>query len=235
MGATQRLTSAGPSQRALERQRGADPRVAVINRPDAELLGLGSGSGGTVTADKDFKRLVRERAQRTGESYVTARRHLLRTGHEEAPMSDQLVPVVFEEIRQTEVEGRQQCVMLLREREGERRLPIWIGPTESAAITIGAQRVETQRPMTHDTLKQAVEALGGRPGRIDISQQPGTPTFTAELVVEREGADPVRFDCRPSDAVALAVRCEPTPEIFVPESLFGPPPESAERAGEAEP
>ncbi len=188
-----------------------------------------------MTADKDFKRLVRERAQRTGESYVTARRHLLRTGHEEAPMSDQLVPVVFEEIRQTEVEGRQQHVMLLRERGGERRLPIWIGPAEAAAIAIGAQRVETPRPMTHDTLKQAVEALGGRPDRLNIRQEPGTPTFTAELVVKREGADPVRLDCRPSDAVALAVRCEPPPEILVPESLFAPPPESGECAGAAEP
>lgn len=150
-------------------------------------------------------------------------------------MGDQLVTVVFEEIRQTEVEGRQQYVMLLREREGERRLPIWIGPAEAAAITIGAQRVETQRPMTHDTLKQVVEALGGRPDGINIRQQPGTPTFTAELVVEREDAEPVRLDCRPSDAVALAVRCEPPPEILVPESLFAPPPESAERAGAAEP
>lgn len=150
-------------------------------------------------------------------------------------MSDQLLPVVFEEIRQTEVEGRQQHVMLLRERGGGRRLPIWIGPAEAAAITIGAQRVETQRPMTHDTLKQAVEALGGSPDRINIRQQPGTPTFTAEIVIEREGADPVRFDCRPSDAVALAMRCEPPPEILAPEALFAPPPESGERAGETEP
>ena len=222
VGATQRLTSAGPSQRTLERQRGANPRVAVINRPDAELLGLGSGRGGTVTADKDFKRLVRERAQRTGESYVTARRHLLRTGHEEVAMSEQLVPVVFEHVRQTEVEERQQHVISLCERGGERRLSIWIGPTEAAAIAMGAQSVETPRPMTHDTLKRAVGALGGRPSRVEIGSRPNpsVTTYTAELVIDREGADSVSFDCRPSDAIALAVRYEPPLEILVPETLL---------------
>lgn len=235
MGATQRLTSAGPSQRALERQRGANPRVAVINRPDAGLLGLGSGCGGTVTADKDFKALVRERAQRTGESYMTARRHLLRTGQEEVAMSEQLVPVVFEHVRQTEVEGRQQHVISLCERGGERRLSIWIGPTEAEAIAMGAQSVETPRPMTHDTLKRAVEALGGRPGQVEIGCRPktsGYSTYTAELVIEREGADSVTFDCRPSDAIALAVRYEPPLEILVPETLLDAPREPGGPASE---
>ena len=150
-------------------------------------------------------------------------------------MGEQFVPVVLEHVHQTEIDGRQQHIMSLREREGERRLSIWIGQPEAGAIAIGAQRRETPRPLTHDMLKQAVDALGGRPARIEIGHQAGTSTFTADLVVEREGAEPVRFDCRPSDAIALAVRYEPPPEIVVPESLLAAPAESVGRADEAQP
>ena len=149
-------------------------------------------------------------------------------------MSKQLVSVVFEHVRQTEVEGRQQHVISLCEREGERRLSIWIGPTEAEAIAMGAQSVETPRPMTHDTLKRAVEALGGRPSRVEIGSRPNPPatTYTAEFVIEREGADSVSFDCRPSDAIALAVRYEPPLEILVPGTLLDPPPEPGGPASE---
>jgi bifunctional DNase/RNase len=164
-----------------------------------------------MTADRDFKRLVRGRARRTGESYVTSRRHLLRTNQEEFPLGTQLVPVTFERVYLAGRGDRQQHMMLLAEREGERHLAIFVGPAEARAIAMGAQRVAVERPMTHDMLKQAVDAFGYRPA---------TSTFTAELVVERPPAEPVRFDCRPSDAIALAVRYEPPPEIVVPGPLL---------------
>lgn len=185
-----------------------------------------------MTADKDFKRLVRGRARRTGESYVTSRRHLLRTNQEEFPLGTQLVPVTFERVYLAGRGDRQQHMMLLAEREGERHLAIFVGPAEARAIAMGAQRVAVERPMTHDMLKQAVDALGGRPNRLEIGYRPETSTFTAELVVERPPAEPVRFDCRPSDAIALAVRYEPPPEIVVPGPLLTDGPEPNEGAPE---
>jgi bifunctional DNase/RNase len=173
-----------------------------------------------MTADKDFKRLVRERAARTGESYVTARRHLLRRRQEETPLTDPLVPVVFEGVIMTQADQLEHFWMLLREQGGRRELRILIGPAEAGAISMGAQRVKTPRPMTHDTLKQAVDAFGGHPARVEIRYQCGGSIFTADLLVEREVGDPIHVDCRPSDAVALAVRYEPPPEMLVVDSLL---------------
>ena len=187
-----------------------------------------------MTADSDFKRLVRARAQRTGESYVTARRHLLRTTNEEVPLSTQFVPVVFEQVYLAGRGDRQQHMTLLREVGGGRHVAIFMGPTEAGAIAMGAQRVETPRPMTHDMLKQTVDALGGRPARIELGYRAEASTFTAELVVERPPAEPVRFDCRPSDAIALAVRYEPPPEIVVPEFLLTDGSQPAEAPPEQE-
>jgi bifunctional DNase/RNase len=138
-----------------------------------------------MTADKDFKRLVRERAARTGESYVTARRHLLRRRQEETPLNDRLVPVDLEGVVMRQVDQLPHFWMSLREKDGGRQIRILIGPEEAAAISMGAQRVGTPRPMTHDTLKQAVDAFGGRPARIEIRHQPGDSVFTADLLVER--------------------------------------------------
>jgi bifunctional DNase/RNase len=176
-----------------------------------------------MTADKDFKRLVRERAARTGESYVTARRHLLRRRQEETPLTDPLVPVVLEGVIMRQVDQLEHFWMLLREQGGRRELRILIGPAEAGAIAMGAQRVKTPRPMTHETLKQAVDAFGGHPARVEIRYQPGGSIFTADLLVERDLGEPVHLDCRPSDAVALAVRYEPPPEILVQDPLLDEP------------
>lgn len=174
-----------------------------------------------MTADKDFKRLVRRRAARTGESYVTARRHLLGRRQEEATLKEHFIRVGYEGVARRQVEEIPEHWIVLREQGGKRRLPIWTGPEEAAAITMGAQRVKTPRPMTHDTLKQAVDAFGGHPARIEIRYHAGI--FTADLLVERQDGDPVHFDCRPSDAIALAVRYDPPPEILVLDSLLEEP------------
>jgi bifunctional DNase/RNase len=99
----------------------------------------------------------------------------------------------------------QHRVVVLKEVEGERFLPIWIGPFEADAITIELQGVEVARPLTHDLLKSMVTLLGAEVLRVVISDL-ANDTFYARIVLEVEG-DELEVDSRPSDAIALAVRC----------------------------
>jgi len=94
-------------------------------------------------------------------------------------------------------------IVLLREREGDRFLPIWIGAAEAQAIAFFLQGIVTQRPMTHDLMKDVIEALGGRLERIDVTDLQDT-TFFAELSLR--GVEEKIVSSRPSDAIALAVR-----------------------------
>jgi uncharacterized protein len=94
-------------------------------------------------------------------------------------------------------------IVLLREREGDRFLPIWIGAAEAQAIAFFLQGIVTQRPMTHDLMKDVIEALGGRLERIDVTDLQDT-TFFAELSLR--GVEGKIVSSRPSDAIALAVR-----------------------------
>jgi uncharacterized protein len=94
-----------------------------------------------------------------------------------------------------------QPILLLREVEGERYLPIWIGSGEATAIALEQQRVQPVRPMTHDLLRDVISALGGELKQVRITElQEGT--FFAELVFNGN----VRVSARPSDSVALALR-----------------------------
>lgn len=95
-------------------------------------------------------------------------------------------------------------ILLLRERDGTRYLPIWIGPNEATAIALALQGVEPQRPMTHDLLKLVLDALEAEVVRVDITELVGG-TFFANLVMSRQGSELV-ISARPSDAVALAAR-----------------------------
>jgi bifunctional DNase/RNase len=95
-------------------------------------------------------------------------------------------------------------VVILREKEGSRVLPIWIGPAEASAIAMELQGVKAARPMTHDLLKQVIVGLGGELRRIVISAVKEN-TYFAELLIQRE--DHVfQVDARPSDSIALALR-----------------------------
>jgi bifunctional DNase/RNase len=87
----------------------------------------------------------------------------------------------------------------------ERYLPIWIGPYEAEAITIALQEVEIARPQTHDLIKNLIHTMNARLSRIEITAI-REDVYFADLVLEASGED-LRIDCRPSDAVALAVRC----------------------------
>ncbi len=96
-------------------------------------------------------------------------------------------------------------VVVLKESEGERFLPIWIGPFEADAITIELQGVEVARPLTHDLLKSVIYLLDAEVRRVVINDL-SNDTFYARIVLSAEG-DEIQVDARPSDAIALAVRC----------------------------
>ncbi|HNS01096.1 MAG TPA: bifunctional nuclease family protein [Anaerolineae bacterium] len=96
-------------------------------------------------------------------------------------------------------------VVVLKERDGERFLPIWIGPFEADAITIELQGVEVARPLTHDLLKSVIYLLSAEVRRVEINDL-NNDTFFARIVLDAEG-DKIEVDARPSDAIALAVRC----------------------------
>ncbi len=96
-------------------------------------------------------------------------------------------------------------VVVLKETDGERFLPIWIGPFEADAITIELQGVEVARPLTHDLLKSVVYLLGAEVTRIVINDL-SNDTFFARIILDADG-DEIEVDSRPSDAIALAVRC----------------------------
>jgi bifunctional DNase/RNase len=94
-----------------------------------------------------------------------------------------------------------QPVLLLRESDGERYLPIWIGQTEAAAIALEQQGVQPARPLTHDLIKELITALGHTLKEVRIVDlQEGT--FYADLVFDKN----IRVSARPSDSVAIALR-----------------------------
>jgi bifunctional DNase/RNase len=97
-----------------------------------------------------------------------------------------------------------QPIVLLKERDGTRFLPIWIGAVEATAIAFALQGVVTQRPMTHDLLKNIVDELGVTVEGIDITEL-REGTFYA-LIRMRAHGQPYEVSSRPSDAIALAVR-----------------------------
>ena len=97
-----------------------------------------------------------------------------------------------------------QPIVLLREKGGERYLPIWIGAAEAAAIALSLQGVVTARPMTHDLLKNILDDLTVEVQRIVVTELRDS-TFYATIALQR-GTDGFEVSSRPSDAIALAVR-----------------------------
>jgi bifunctional DNase/RNase len=97
-------------------------------------------------------------------------------------------------------------IILLHDEAGQRVLPIWVGLFEANAIALQIENVDPPRPMTHDLLRRTIEQLGGVVRRIVISDLQES-TFFALLHLET-AAGPVVIDARPSDAIALALRCK---------------------------
>jgi bifunctional DNase/RNase len=97
-------------------------------------------------------------------------------------------------------------IVLLREAEGERFLPIWIGQSEAQAIAIGQQGLATPRPMTHDLLKNILEEMAVQVTSITITEL-RDGVFHAVIGLQRNGSA-YEISSRPSDAIALAVRLD---------------------------
>lgn len=100
----------------------------------------------------------------------------------------------------------QHRVVVLREADNRRYLPIWIGAFEADAIALALQGHEPQRPMTHDLLKSVFTDLGASISYILVNDIQDS-TFFARIVVEQAGQT-IEIDSRPSDAIALAVRSD---------------------------
>jgi bifunctional DNase/RNase len=107
-------------------------------------------------------------------------------------------------------------VVILQEIEGERYLPIWIGPFEAQAIANEIQGKKFPRPLTHDLLASTIGSLKGKVSRIVINDLKDK-TFFASIIIER-GEEVVSLDARPSDSIALAVRA--AAPIFVSEKIL---------------
>ena len=120
----------------------------------------------------------------------------------------------------------QQNIVILRELEGERILPIWIGPNEAQAIRRILSEENFPRPLTHDLLQLIVEGLKAKIARVVIADLREN-TFFASVFVERE-SEVLSIDARPSDSIAVALRAKAP--IFVNEKLLQPPPQPEEEA-----
>lgn len=111
-----------------------------------------------------------------------------------------------------------QPIVLLREDEGQRYLPIFIGPPEASAIVYALQGMETPRPMTHDLFKSVLDDMSIRLSRVVITEL-HDGTFFAEIELSSNGASH-RISSRPSDAIALAVRYDEQVPIFADEAVL---------------
>ena len=107
-------------------------------------------------------------------------------------------------------------IILLRDSEGQKVLPIWVGIYEANAIALQIENVSTPRPMTHDLLKNVITDLKGSIRKIVVSDLKDN-TFFALIYLEVNG-ETVAIDARPSDAIALALRARAP--IFVEESVI---------------
>lgn len=107
-------------------------------------------------------------------------------------------------------------VVILQERDGERVLPIWIGPSEARAIAMRMAEMEFSRPLTHDLLVSVLKGLGGDLRKVIITRVEES-TYYAELIVHRNG-DVISLDARPSDSIAVALRVDA--RIFAQEDLL---------------
>ena len=114
-------------------------------------------------------------------------------------------------------ENRSEQVIVLKEREGERLLPVVIGIAEVNAIKLKLSGIEPPRPLTHDLLLNAIRELGAELKAVHIDKLENN-TFHAKLILSRNGSGEVKVDARPSDSVALAIRAG-SPIYVAPEVL----------------
>lgn len=120
-----------------------------------------------------------------------------------------LVPCTVESVRVHVLTG--QHVVLLQAKDGNRLLPIWIGPDQAHSIATRIAGIANERPLTHDLMMDMLRKLGAEITRIVvkelISDESGGGVFHGSLFLQVAGRE-IEIDCRPSDAIALAVRCD---------------------------
>lgn len=106
-------------------------------------------------------------------------------------------------------------IVILKDKEGNRILPIWVGIFEANAIALQIENISTPRPMTHDLLKNVLGDLKANVQKIVVCELKDN-TFYAMIYLDREGKI-LAIDSRPSDAIALALRTKSP--IYVEESV----------------
>lgn len=107
-------------------------------------------------------------------------------------------------------------IVILKDVEGNRALPIWIGPNEANAIALEMEQVTTPRPMTHDLIRNILEGLKAKVSRVVVNDLRDN-TFFAVILLSVNDAE-VAIDSRPSDAIALALRVKAP--IFVADKVI---------------
>jgi hypothetical protein len=107
-------------------------------------------------------------------------------------------------------------IIILRDKDGQKVLPIWVGVFEANAIALQIENVSTPRPMTHDLLRNVIHDLQANIVKIVVSDLKEN-TFFALIYLQRNG-ESVVVDARPSDAIALALRSHAP--IFVEDSVI---------------
>lgn len=125
-----------------------------------------------------------------------------------------MIEVTIDSIRVSLVSP--QRLVILKDLDQERFLPIWIGPCEAEAITLKLQDVDVKRPLTHDLLNKFITELGGVVSHVLVNDLQDD-TYYARIVMGVDG-ETMEIDSRPSDAMALAVRAEVP--IFVDEEVM---------------
>ncbi|MBA3483028.1 MAG: bifunctional nuclease family protein [Pirellulales bacterium] len=128
------------------------------------------------------------------------------------------MPVAMELSRIIISEINNEQVIYLKEIDGPRTFPILIGIFEATSIDRRVKHQEAPRPLTHDLLVNAVEQLGGQFQDVVISELKDH-TYYAVLRVRQEG-ELIEIDSRPSDAIAVAVTCDPQLPIYVSEDVL---------------
>jgi len=114
-------------------------------------------------------------------------------------------------------EKRQDQIIVLKEKNGERQFPIIIGFLEASSIKVKLSGIQVPRPMTHDLLLLIIQGLNSRLERLVIDQLVDN-TFHAKLVLKTNDGQEKRIDTRPSDGISLAVRAGAP--IFVEEEVL---------------
>ena len=109
-----------------------------------------------------------------------------------------------------------QRAVILKEKAGERHLPMWVDVAQADAIATGLQEARSSKPLTHDFICSIISNLGAALKYVVVDELV-QETFHAKAFLEREG-EVIEIDCRPSDAIATALRAEVP--IFVTEEIL---------------